>query len=175
MATRIDYIAELDALAIASRLRRLLHRLISDAELIYHDLHIDFKPKWFPIFHLLANRGPLFLGEIAQSLKIAHPSVIETINELVRNGLVISRQSKADRRRRRLSLSRAGKRLYEKLWPVWEAFRVACVEVVKEGGNDFLKSIARLEQALDNQSMSQRIMQRLEKQNKRRRKQNKQK
>lgn len=175
MAAKVDYIAELDALAIASRLRRLLHRLISDAEQVYKNLNIDFKPKWFPIFHLLANRGPLFLGEIAQSLHIAHPSVIDTVNELARLGLVTSRQSETDRRCRELSLSRKGKRLYDRLWPVWESFRVACEEVIKEGGNDFLKSIGRLECALDNRSMYQRIMRHFEKQDERKIKQHKRK
>jgi hypothetical protein len=52
---------------------------------------------------------------------------------------------------------------------------VACEDVIKEGGNDFLKSIAKLEQALDNQSMSQRIMQHFKKRNKRQIKQNKRK
>ena len=163
MATETDYIAELGALALASRLRRLLHRLQCDGEKVYQSLNPGFKPKWFPVLHLLTNRPPLNLTEVAQLLSVAHPSVIETVNELVDAGLVKSRRSEIDRRRRELLLTNKGKQLCNELQPVWDAFRAAGEEVDKEHGNSFLEAIAKLELSIEDRSMYERIMARLEK------------
>ncbi|HUV29826.1 MAG TPA: MarR family transcriptional regulator [Acidobacteriota bacterium] len=162
MAVERDYIAELGALALASRLRRFLHRLQSDGEQVYQSLNLDFKPKWCPILHLLSNCSPLNLAEVAQLLGVAHPSVIETVNELVQAGLVESRQSEIDRRCRELFLSSEGKQLCNELQPVWNAFRAAGEEVVGEDGNSFLEALGKLEHSIDDRSMYERIMARLE-------------
>ena len=155
---RTDYIAELGALALASRLRRVLHCLRSDGERVYRTLNIDFKPKWFPVLHLLSSHSPLTLTEIARPLSVAHPSSIETVDELLSAGLVSSRKSGADGRCRELSMTEKGIRLSSELQPVWDAFQAAGEAVIHEEGNDFLKAIGKLERALLRLSMYDRIM-----------------
>lgn len=157
-----DYLAKLGAVALASRLRRLLQRLHADGERVYRVLNFDFKPKWFPVLHLLSNRMPLTLTEIARLMCVAHPSSIETVDELISGGLVKSRKSNLDGRIRELSLTNKGKQLCSELLPIWDAFRIAGEEANKENGNDFLKAIGILEQALDRLSMYDRVMAQLE-------------
>jgi DNA-binding MarR family transcriptional regulator len=157
-----DYIAELGPLALASRLRRLLQRMQSDGEQVYRSLNLEFKPKWFPVLHLLSHRSPLTLMEMAQLLSITHPSVIETANELILAGLIVSRKSQADARRSEHSLTREGENLCNYLRPVWDAFRAAGEEAVSGGDHDFLKALEAFEQRLDEQSMYERVMSRLE-------------
>jgi DNA-binding MarR family transcriptional regulator len=165
-----DYIARLGASALASRLRRLLHRLHSDGEQVYRDLNLDFKPKWFPFLHLLLKRSPLTLTELSQSLDIAHPSSIQAIDELISAGLVNSRKSARDGRCREISLTGRGKRLCDELLPVWDAFRIAGEEAISEGGNDFLQAVGRFERSLLNLSMYERIMAQIEKRAKQKKK-----
>ena len=153
-----DYIFQLGALALASRLRRLLQRLHADGERIYQTLNTDFKTKWFPVLHLLSDRSPLALTEIAGLMGVSHPSMIETIDELAAAGLIQARQSDLDGRMRELSLTDKGRQLCHELRPVWGAFRAAGEEVNKEGGNDFLKAVGILEESLDQLSMYDRIM-----------------
>ncbi len=157
MATT-DYIAELGALALASRLRRLLQRLHSDGEQVYRSLNLHFKPKWFPVLHLLSTHSRLTLTEIARLLSVAHPSSIETVDELISAGLVNSRKSDIDGRRRELSLTDKGQQLRSELLPVWDAFRAAGEEATKERGNDFLEAVDKLERSLLRLSMYDRIM-----------------
>jgi DNA-binding MarR family transcriptional regulator len=157
----LDYIDELGSLALASRLKRLLNRMHADGEKVYRDLNIDFKTKWFPVLHLLANRSPMTLMQIADTLKQAHPSVIEVVDELIKKGLVSQQRSAADRRRRELSITPRGKRMCEKLAPVWAAFREAGEEVNVANKNNVLAAITKIERAIDSESLYDRIMKKL--------------
>lgn len=157
-----DYISDLGALALASRLRRLLQRLHADGQRVYQELNTSFQPKWFPFLNLLSRRAPLTITEISKLMCVSHPSAIEVIQELISAGVIKSRISDRDRRSRELSLTRKGKQLCHDLAPVWNAFRVAGEEANKEGGNDFLKAVGTIEQSLDRLSMYDRIMAELE-------------
>jgi DNA-binding MarR family transcriptional regulator len=163
-----DYLAELSALGIASRLRRLLQRLLKDGERVYRSQNLDFKLKWFPVFHLLSDRSHLTITKIAQLLSISHPSAIETVSELVSVGLVNSRRCDMDRRCLELTLTDKGKQLHSELLPVWDGFRAAGEAVNREGGNDFLEAVGKLERALHSRSMYDRIMAKLKNQRSRR-------
>jgi len=153
-----DYLNKLGPLALASRLRRLLQRLNADGERIYRDLGIDVKPKWFPVMRILSEQSPLALTDIARLMSLTHPSLIETVNELISVGLIDSRKSDLDGRRRELSLTDKGKRFCKKLVPVWEAFRLAGEEVNKDCGNDFLDALGKFEQSLERRPMYNRVM-----------------
>jgi DNA-binding MarR family transcriptional regulator len=159
-----DYLAELSALGLASRLRRLLQRLLMNGEQVYRSQNLDFKLKWFPVFHLLSNRSHLTVTKIARLLSISHPSVIETVGELVSVGLVSSQRRNTDRRCQELLLTDKGEQLLSELLPVWDAFRAAGEEVNREGENDFLGAVGELERALHRRSMYDRIMAKLRKQ-----------
>jgi DNA-binding MarR family transcriptional regulator len=103
------------------------------------------------------------LTEIADALGMAHPSVIELTDEMIKSGFVGSKKGREDRRRRYLSLTEKGKKAVARLEPIWEAFRQAADEACGESGNDFWESIRKMEQALDKRSMYERIVSRLNK------------
>jgi DNA-binding MarR family transcriptional regulator len=157
-----DFLIELGDLALASRLRRLLFRLHRDGVRVYEDLGVEFKPKWFPVFHLVALRPRIGMSDIAGTLHMTHPSVIEIVNDLVRHGQLETRQSREDRRRWELRLTAKGRRTRKRLEPVWRAFAAAGGEVASEGNNRFLASIEKVERALDRCSLHERILSRLE-------------
>jgi len=159
----LDYLDQLGALALASRIRRLLGRLLADGEKVYRSRNIDFAVSWFPIFHILGRRSPLTITEIAGALGMAHPSVIEVTDEMTRKGFVRSRKSREDKRRRLLTLTVKGEKAVARLEPIWEAFKRAGDEICAESNNDFMGSIAGLEQALDRLSMYERISEHLNK------------
>lgn len=156
-----DYIEQLGALALASRQRRLIDRLTVDGIRVYRSLDFDFEVRWFTIFHLLSAHTSMTVTEIAQALRLAHPSVIETADEMLRRGMLVSRRDDTDKRRRYLTLSRKGKALARKLEPVWEAFRSAADEIFSEAGCDFLQAIKKIETALDRKGLYERIADRL--------------
>lgn len=159
----MDYFDQLGSLALASRIRRLLNRLLAQGEQVYRSQKIDFAVSWFPIFHILANRSPMTITEIANALGMAHPSVIEVTDEMINKGFVSSRKSREDKRRRLLSLTGKGEKTVARLEPIWEAFKQAGDEICAESGNDFMGSMAKMERALDRLSMYERITERLNK------------
>ena len=159
----MDYFDQLGALALASRIRRLLGRLLADGEKVYRSRNIDFAISWFPIFHILAKRSPLTITEIAGALGMAHPSVIEVTDEMIKKGFVGSKRSREDKRRRLLTLTRKGEKTIATLEPIWKAFEQAGSQICAESGNNFMESIQKIEQALDRRSMYERITARLNK------------
>ncbi len=67
------------------------------------------------------NRNWVYVGELAERLQIAHHSAVGLIDRLERLGLVQREQSVEDRRKVRVSLTRAGRRILEKLYRVHRA------------------------------------------------------
>lgn len=137
--------------------------MVADGEKIYQDLGFAFKVKWFPVLHLLTNRGPMSVTEMAEALAVTHPSMIEVIEDMTVEGLLVSERCRADRRRREITLTRKGKRLVNRLEPVWQAFKEAGDEIVGERGNDFLASLRKMELSVKDRSMYDRIMSRMQK------------
>jgi DNA-binding MarR family transcriptional regulator len=97
---------------------------------------------------------------------MAHPSVIEVTDEMIKSRFVGSKRSREDRRRRLLFLTKKGEKTVARLEPIWEAFKQAGDEICAESGNNFLESIRIMENALDRLSMYERIIARLNKQDK---------
>ncbi len=158
---RTDILAELGELALASRMKRLSEALMKDAAGFYAELGVDFHPRWFPVFHALGRGAPRPIGALAQGLGLTHPAVGQVADQMVRAGLVRQTRDRRDDRKRLLSLTPAGRRLYRQLSPVWEAIRAAAREVLNEAGTDLLADMDRLEAALARRSVMDRVRGRL--------------
>ncbi len=158
----MSYLTDLGYLALGSRLRRLNDRLAREGTQVYDTLGIHFEIRWFPVFHLLGQRGPSAVMEIADTLELTHPAIIEIADKLSDRGLLTSRKDDKDRRRRLLALTPKGKRLTEQLQPVWRAFERCGREVARGGGNDLLEAIESVEAALDRLPLHDRIVDRLQ-------------
>ena len=154
----MDYIKDLDSLALVSRLRRLLDELQRQGKRVYADLCIDLEIRWFAVFHFVANNQGSIITDIARSLHLKHPTVIQVVNEMTEKGLLQSESDSRDRRRRKMSLTSEGRRLFNKLQPVWKAFEDAGREILKEGDNDLIGAISKFESALAKRSLYDRIL-----------------
>ncbi|AKD57423.1 MarR family transcriptional regulator [Spirosoma radiotolerans] len=69
---------------------------------------MDFDGRWATIFVLIARQGPVAVMEIDEWLGITHPAVVQVINELEKQGLIVSAKSERDGRKRLLTLSETG-------------------------------------------------------------------
>jgi len=157
----MDYIKNLNSLALASRLRRVLDEIQRQGKRVYSELGIDFEIRWFSVFHFLANNPESTITDVASSLNLRHPSVIQVVNEMIEQGLLQSKSDSKDRRRRLVSLAPKGRKLFKKLQPVWKAFEDAGREIVREMDNDLIGAIAKFETALIRQSLYERVLIRL--------------
>jgi ribosomal protein S18 acetylase RimI-like enzyme/predicted transcriptional regulator len=128
----------------------------------YKSLGIDFEPRWFTVFYLIYTQdSPLSISEIASSLKISHPAVIQTTQMLIKKGLIKSFQDSQDRRIRRLAITGKGKELVNFLIPIWNDFETATSELFEKADVDMLDIIKRIEARLDEEDVGSRIINRI--------------
>ena len=157
----MDLLRQLGPLAIASRLRRLTEWLYKDGARIYQEQSLDFEPRWFPLFYLLKELGKTSVTQAAQSLGLTHPAINQIAAEMSKRGFLESTSDKKDKRKRLLRLTQKGKKALSTLEPVWKDFESAAGEFLSEAGGDFLATIGRLEEALKEKGMYERITQRI--------------
>ncbi len=153
----MNYIRQLGAVAIASRLRALNDVLVRDAVRIYEEQEVDFEPRWFPLVMLLKEKGPLSVMEIAEQLNMTHPAVNQTCNILEKKGHIRSLKDKKDKRKRIIHLNDQCIQLTEQLEPLWKHFESAVTDLFYETQADFLDILSEMEEALDRKSMYERI------------------
>lgn len=157
----MDIIKELKELAFASRLKRLSERLSKDVSLLYSKLDIDFEARWFSILYTLNRKSPMAVTEIAHSLGLTHTAINQLTKEMYKKGLLYSSKGKKDERQRLIYLSDKGKKVAKKLQPVWKEIGAATKELVESSGYDFFAAIEKIEEALDEQDMYERVWIRL--------------
>ena len=160
MADQTDFLQNLGYLALGSRLRRLSDRIMSDGTEIYREAGVDFEPRGFPLFRLLAERGPMAVGEAAAELGLTHAAISQTARLLEKKRLLTSKRDPKDSRRRVLSLTDEGRRRCEALEPLWDDIEASAQDIVRFAGVDVLAAIDGIEQALAEESLVDRTMRR---------------
>lgn len=153
----MDYTRNAGGAAIGARLRRLSEMVDGDTTRIYERLGIRFEQRWFGVLNQLALNGPATVSELASALRISHASVSQTRQSLERAGVVLAEPDASDARRRTLTLAPAGRRLVKQLRPLWQALERAALELNAESG-DVTKALDRMDDALANVSMFDRIL-----------------
>jgi DNA-binding MarR family transcriptional regulator len=83
------------------------------------------------------------LGDLAKRQRIDAPAASRTVAGLVRRGLVRFQLDRADRRRSRLSLTRAGEELVRKLRPISDELRARVVSGMDPSEEDVLRTLLR--------------------------------
>ncbi|MBD2751297.1 bifunctional helix-turn-helix transcriptional regulator/GNAT family N-acetyltransferase [Spirosoma validum] len=157
----MDFMAEMAELALASRLRRLSDLYWQAVTTTYRQSGLDFDVRWATVFVLIARQGPVAVMEIAERLGVTHPAVIQVINELEKQGLVISAKSERDGRKRLLTLSEKGKDMLPKLQPVWDAFITVNRQMLDSQTHNLLNSLQEMEDQLAKRGFYDRVQDQL--------------
>lgn len=153
----MDFVKDLGLLALGSRLRRLSDRIMTSGGEIYRASDIDFEPRWFPVYRLLADRGPTTVGDCARELGLTHSAVSQTARAMSKRGILSSRRDASDERRRLLELSEEGAALLPELRGLWDDIEAGVRDAVDYGGVDILAAVEGVEQAFAVQSLSERV------------------
>ncbi|MBL4633703.1 MAG: bifunctional helix-turn-helix transcriptional regulator/GNAT family N-acetyltransferase [Kofleriaceae bacterium] len=152
----MDFVRELGVLALGSRLRRLSDRIMASGQQVYRMTEIDFEPRWFPVYRLLADHGAQTVGDCARQLGLTHAAVSQTAAAMSKRGITTSREDSEDARRRLLELTDKGRSLLPLLSDIWSDIEASIRDVVEYGGVDILAALEGIEQALTVQSLSER-------------------
>jgi DNA-binding MarR family transcriptional regulator len=161
MSRNRDFVESLGALTLDHRFKRMMHRLLAEADDIYRALDLPIKARWCSTLLLLEEEQSLTVTEVAERLRLSHPAVVQILDDMASTGLVRKVQDRRDGRRRRLSLSAKGRRWMPVLHEVWDEMSRAQTEAFGVTGCDMLAALAAADAELDRRSVSKRVLDRV--------------
>ena len=167
MAPERDFVESLGILTLAHRFKRMMQRLLDESSEVHQRLGLRIKPRWCSTLLLLEAEGPLTVTEVAERLRLSHPSVVQSLDDMASMGLVRRSKDPADGRRSVLSLSAKGRRWMAPLHEVWDHVARVQEQIFDEAGGDVLGMLERVDAALDEKSLSKRVVERVERSKKR--------
>ena len=153
----MDFLSKQGASALGSRLRRLLDRLDRDMAATYRDAGVGFEARWYPVFVVLRDEGPLSVGALAARLGVTHAAVSQVRAALEAKGLIGAEPDPADGRRQLLSLTARGRAVDGRLQPLWAAVAAAAVQLLDEGAPALMADLDGLDRALDRCGLKARV------------------
>ena len=133
--------------------------MMHEGRRLYSELDIDIEPNWFVVFKLLQSRGPMCVTDIADSMRMAHPSVITIINKMMNAGYLISEKDPDDSRKRVLDLSSRAVKMLPTFENIWQSGDAAMANALD--GMNALDFLARLEDLFMQKGFKQRTLEQL--------------
>lgn len=154
-----DRLKELGHLAGATRFRRISEKLYVDGDKIYKAANLDFKASWFSVFYVLAKSArPLAIMEIANQIDFSRISVKNVLRELEKAQLVQLEINPSDKRSKLVQLSGKGRKLLEKLEPLWLSFTKALKGLFDTGHPDLINILDRIDRTSNQFPINERAI-----------------
>ena len=159
-----DFVKELGHLGLTMRLKRISDAMMHEGRRLYNELDVDIEPNWYVIFKLLKSRGAMTVTEMADSILMAHPSVISITNKMISAGYLNSQKDKKDSRKRVLHLSDKALQMLPEFENIWNAGENGIKKAV--AGHQALELISALEEQFFTKGFKERTLEQLHKTNK---------
>jgi DNA-binding MarR family transcriptional regulator len=156
----MDFVRDQGEGAFGTRLRRLSERLDREVQDIYREAGEGFEPRWFAVVAAL-REGPATVGELAGRIGVTHAAISQVRGALAERGLVRALTDPDDQRRQHLELTDRGRETARRLEPLWAAIRAATRELLAQSAPDLIADLERLERALAEQGLKNRVLERL--------------
>ena len=153
----MDFFDKTGKMAIGSRLRLLTDRITADAADIYRLYGNDFKPKWFPVFFVLADGEAKTVTSIAHEIGHSHPSVSNIVKDMKAHGLIIDNTGHSDGRCNLVRLSKKGIGMVASIRETCDDVDSAVEGVCREADHDLWRAIDEWERLLTEKSLLQRV------------------
>jgi len=144
-------------MALGSRLRLMTARITDDAVRIYELYEVEFSPKWFPVFFVLAEDGEHTITEIAHKIGHSQPSVSKLIREMTVTGLVQEIKGAADKRRTLVALTKKGEEMSGPMKIQCADINAAIDTIIAEAQHNLWEAIEEWETLLDKKSLLTRV------------------
>lgn len=153
----MDFFDKTGKMAIGSRLRLLTDRITADAADIYRLYGNDFKPKWFPVFFVLADGEAKTVTSIAREIGHSHPSVSNIVKDMKTHGLIADNTGHSDGRCNLVRLSAKGMGMAASIRETCDDVGSAVEGVCREAAHDLWRAIDEWERLLAEKSLLQRV------------------
>lgn len=109
---------------LGTRLRLLVTALDDAVEQAYRDAGLNFRPRFYPYFRLFMASGSASVGECVAALGFTQPAATQTLQAMVREGLIAPVPGR-DGRERRFALTPAAHAMIPDLEATWAATAAA--------------------------------------------------
>lgn len=159
----MDFLKELNTLALASRMKRVVEKLNSDMKSIYRENNIDFEPFLMPVMKLLKAKGALSITEIVEYLGISQPAVTQLCSVLLDKKLIKAKNNVQDKRKREVELSKQGTIALADLFPVWNEVEASVEAMLSTSDHNLIKAIDDFETQYKLKTLKQRVLENLNK------------
>jgi DNA-binding MarR family transcriptional regulator len=144
-----DIIRAFGYLCLGSRFRRIGERLQADTQQIIDASGLAIQAGQYPFLAAIDRAGPLTIGELAEAVGISQPGATRTLAQLTELGLVLSRASDEDQRRRLVSLTAAGSALIDRSKrEIWPRIAAAVRDLCEPLSGPLLEQLAAIEDGL---------------------------
>lgn len=153
----MDFFDKTGKMAIGSRLRMLTDMITRDAADIYDMYGVELRPKWFPVFYMLAGGEALTVTRIARGIGHSHPSVSNIVREMVAAGIVREKRDKDDARRTLVQLTQKGRGMSAALDEQCRDVGAAVERLSGESAHDLWAAIGEWERLLAEKSIVERV------------------
>ncbi len=154
---KISFFDRVGKIALGSRLRMLSERITSDAVTIYQSYGVELQPKWFPVFYILSKEKGMTITDISREIGHSHPSVSKIVREMSKNGLVVERKGKKDKRQNVVSLSKKGQTIIQKIEKQYADVDAALNEIFSQTQHDLWQAMDEFEYLLDKKNWIERV------------------
>lgn len=151
-----DFLRKLGRTSLGTRLRRLTERLNTAVGQLYRD-RLGFEQRWFALTLLLGEKGEMRIGDAAAALGLSHVSVVQAAREMQRAGLLEKRLDAADRRVTLLALTSEGTWMLARVKAISRLVDKVTDEMLAETAPDFIRSLDRLDDALQAEDLPARL------------------
>lgn len=138
--------------------RRVSQRIAAAGDFYMRETGVSAAATSTAILAFVARREEAPLADIAQALGYTHQAVAKAMDLLEREGLVESRASNKDLRKRLVSLTRKGKHEAKLVDAVAERAAEVFDEVFAEIGVDIFSALRAFETALDRRPLEGRLL-----------------
>lgn len=145
-------------MAIGSRLRSLSELITAQAERIYALYEVELRPKWFPVFYMLASDGERSITQIAKQIGHSHPSVSNIAKEMMKHGIVKKADKNTDGRENYVTLTEYGRQVNERIQAQYADVDAAVSGLLAETQNNIWNAISEWEYLLNEKSLLDRVV-----------------
>ncbi len=112
-------------MSLGTRLRVVYENIMALVKDFYSAHHLEFEPRWFPLFRTVHDRPDIGMMALAQALGVTHAAINALCKALLEADLIELTPDPNDARVKRVRLSDAGLILHTRLEPAWHALESA--------------------------------------------------
>lgn len=153
----VDILAGLGVGFLGSRLKRLAERMQADAAEVARSLELPVQPAQMPLLMAIRMHEPISVGELAERLQLAQPTVTRALGPLERDGLVEARRAPGDQRTKRLVFTDKGRALMARIQTeLLPRIEPAAAQLLAGLSGDFMLGLSQVEARLTEQSLLSR-------------------